>query len=447
MFNLSGTPYILEGESEQQLRKLLDAIEERVSLLRSSGVLTEATIRKYYGEKRFEQVAESNAIEGNTLTAGETELAVLKGVTITGHDPGYVRDAVALDKALARLAEMAKEKNSTVDIQQLHEIHGILMGDRPGGGVFRSVRVAIRGSKHTPPKEWKEIMDQMDVWQKWSKDNAELPAPIRAVVLHYWLVHIHPYVDGNGRVARAISNLELIRSGYPPVIMKRKERDRYCEALAESDEGGDIRSFFELMFEKISGALGGLENSAKQMESYNPVVERLRASQRNQLKVWDASVKLLATMIEHKLSGRLEQVGGACSVRIFDEPLDFDDYLEVSSGRSVPQSWAFIVRVSVPGLPAIEQLVYVGHRGLIMYNELNKEGGPSLYWSGRNPAGIPKWTSTGEMDIVGVEMTTRIGNGDDWFVRRPPASVVRTNTTDLAEQIASHLLLLVVPKA
>jgi hypothetical protein len=87
VFNLEGTPYVLDARASEQVRVRLQSIEERVALLRRSGVLTEQTVKDYYGEKRFEQVAESNAIEGSTLSVGETELAVLKGITITGHDP------------------------------------------------------------------------------------------------------------------------------------------------------------------------------------------------------------------------------------------------------------------------------------------------------------------------------------------------------------------------
>lgn len=93
MFNLESTPYLLDGTASRQAKARLDAIEERVALLRRTGRLTEQTIRDYYGEKRFEQVAESNAIEGSTLSVGETELAVVKGMTITGHDPAFARDA------------------------------------------------------------------------------------------------------------------------------------------------------------------------------------------------------------------------------------------------------------------------------------------------------------------------------------------------------------------
>src|SRR6185503_21216744 len=96
----------------------------------------------YYGQTRFEQVAESNAIEGSTLSVGETELAVMKGMTITGHDPRYARDARQLYQALGRLEELAQQKHPT-DILQVKEIHSIILEGSPGAGVFRSQEVQI----------------------------------------------------------------------------------------------------------------------------------------------------------------------------------------------------------------------------------------------------------------------------------------------------------------
>lgn len=156
MFNLEGTPYSLSADASGQVRQRLHKIEERVVLLRSSGSLTEETLRNYYGEKRFEQVAESNAIEGSTLSVGETELAVLKGVTISGHDPAFIKDAIALDKALSKIAEFARQKEQVTDIPQLQETHHLLLGDRPGSGIFRCERVIIRGSRHSRQRPGKE---------------------------------------------------------------------------------------------------------------------------------------------------------------------------------------------------------------------------------------------------------------------------------------------------
>lgn len=440
MFNLEGTPYVLDSIAEKQVKDRLVAIEERVAVLRHAGTLTDQTLREYYGEKRFEQVAESNAIEGSTLSVGETELAVLKGITVTGHDPAYTKDAIALDRALTRITEIARDRDTTTSISQLHEVHALLLGEHPGAGIFRKERVTIRGAKHVPPRTWSEVMDQMELWQKWSSENKSLPAPLRAVVLHAWLTHIHPYIDGNGRTSRAIGNLELIRAGYPPIIIKKKERDRYIECLAESDDGGDIRSFAELVFDRIEGALVGLELSAKRKQSFNPLIEKIRIRQEKQLRIWGTSVTLLANIVEHNISSALEAVGGKCTTQIFSEPLDLQDYIEVCAGHPVPRSWAFTLSIEVPGIPRLEKLAYIGHRSNRMYQHLDQQGGPSLYWSSKNPSGFPKWVSDGSNSPFATEITAQVGNGDQWFAKTSTDSIVTVQTTELARNISDAIL-------
>src|SRR5215831_15004658 len=107
--SIDGTPYYLGTEAGvAAIDQAIGDLAERVELLRRQGKLSEATLLEYYGEKRFEQIAESNALEGSTLSVGETELAVLKGITIAGHDPAYTRDAQTLAAALDELTTMAK---------------------------------------------------------------------------------------------------------------------------------------------------------------------------------------------------------------------------------------------------------------------------------------------------------------------------------------------------
>jgi predicted nucleotidyltransferase/fido (protein-threonine AMPylation protein) len=252
---LTGTPYGLSVASETVLLARLDRIREREGLLRSQGFLSTGAVRAFCEATRFEQVAESNALEGSTLSVEDTEQAVLCASTFTGHDPGFVRDAIALDRALRRMVELATETNAPTDIAQIHEIHALLLGDRPGAGLFRKERVLIRGSRHTPPKTWEAVMRQMETLQAWSREHAGLPAPLRSMVLHAWLTHVHPYIDGNGRLGRAMGNLELIRGGYPPIIIrKQRDRPRYIAALGESDAGG-IGAFAGMILERVDSSL------------------------------------------------------------------------------------------------------------------------------------------------------------------------------------------------
>ena len=182
MLNLAGTPYSLDNQAENEIIKRIQELEKRINRLRSQEILTQKTLTKYYGERRFEQVAESNAIEGSTLDVGETELAVKKGITTTGHDPAYARDAIALDKALERLNEMAKDRQATTDIKQLHDLHKNILGDRDNAGVFRNEPIRIKGADHQPPESWPEVMQAMEECEKWSLANPDLSSVIKIIL-------------------------------------------------------------------------------------------------------------------------------------------------------------------------------------------------------------------------------------------------------------------------
>lgn len=277
MFCLQATPYLLAAPAALRARGRIDAQQQRVARLRSSGsVLHAQTISGYCAEKRFEQIAESNAIEGSRLSVGETERVVLGGITLPGHDPAHIRDALALDRALTQIEELARDTHRPTDIWQLHSVHALLLGDRAGAGIFRRQRVAILGAQHVPPKTLEQILSGMEQWQSWSREHANLPAPLRSALLQAWLAHLHPYIDGNGRLSRASGNLELMRAGYPPIIIDRTERERYIAALAASDRGGDIWPFLELVFEHVDRALTGIEDWARRKPGLSGAPQQMR---------------------------------------------------------------------------------------------------------------------------------------------------------------------------
>ena len=172
--DVSGTPYYLPASNGgAALRQTIDDLTQRVEALRSAGSLSETTLRAYFGEKRYEQIAESNALEGSSLNAGETELAVVRGITISGHDPAFSRDAQSLARALEKLVELAKTPSPT-DILQLRSVHELILGERPGAGTFRNQEVRIRGSAHVPPRTIREVLDHMEHWETWSTKTASM---------------------------------------------------------------------------------------------------------------------------------------------------------------------------------------------------------------------------------------------------------------------------------
>lgn len=434
--DLSGTPYGLE-ETGQGVIDDASQLMERVALLRHEGTLSEATLREYFGDKRFEQVAESNALEGSTLSVGETQLAVLRGVTITGHDPAYSRDAIALANALERMTELA-QLDAPTDLDQLRQIHSLILGTRAGAGVFRSEPVAIAGSAHRPPPSWPEVMAAMECWDAWSKENPSVPPLLRGIVLHTWLTHIHPYIDGNGRTARAVLNLELIRAGMPSVIIRRKDRERYLDALAESDIGGDLGPIAELVIDRARDALRDLERAATRHQGYDKTAVRLRQRQERQLAIWNDSVKLLFSLIEEAAAQCFGQVG-AVETRWYDDHLLLEDFVSLCQGDPAGNAWLFRLAVEVPAVGRASYLAWTGFRSFEMQSRAGIGPGPSVFWSVPDPSGYKRWIRRDEESPGGAELALELPNVDRWLVRSSSNDVRLMTPSELVESVVQDI--------
>ncbi len=80
--------------------------------------------------------------------------------------------------------------------------------------------------------------------------------PESAFMAHQRLVDIHPFNDGNGRTARLLMNLILIRGGYPPVAVRPEDRPDYIRALQQAQAGHGSKSFNDLLYERLDATLG-----------------------------------------------------------------------------------------------------------------------------------------------------------------------------------------------
>ena len=432
-FSLDGSPYTIEATGQHVFGKAAE-LQARADLLRGRGRLTETTLRAYFGDKRFEQIAESNAIEGSTLSVGETELAVEKGITITGHDPAYSADAVNLSHALEHMVELAGN-SATTDCLQVKELHSLILGGGPTAGLFRSNPVRISGSPHTPPATWHEVMSNMEAWERWSADQAAAPPLLRAIVLHAWLTHIHPFTDGNGRTSRAVMNLELIRAGLPSVIIRRKDRLRYYDALAESDLGGDLEPILELILARAEDALRDLERAARRHEGYDAAQEMLRKAQARRVAIWNDAVSLLFRLVTDAIESAIGETGHV-STRWYDAELSVGDYAALCEGDSAGNAWLFRIDVEVPGLDHNSYLAWTGFRSFEMKDWLVAGDGPAVFWSIPDHTISRKWRRDDSQSPGVAELTLELPDVDKWVARLPDDQVMRLEPSEVARRVA-----------
>lgn len=121
---------------------------------------------------------------------------------------------------------------------------GILEAQHLAG--YRGHQVYLRGSLHVPfPKA--AIVDAMETYfELLAKEEDPI---VTAILGHFMFGFIHPYMDGNGRMARFITNAILVSHGYPWLIIKVAQRDRYMQALESASVNGDIKPFVEFILE------------------------------------------------------------------------------------------------------------------------------------------------------------------------------------------------------
>ncbi|MCY4621076.1 MAG: Fic family protein [bacterium] len=431
--SLDGTPYRLEDTGTWVFNKV-NELQDRVDLLREQGKLSEQTLRAYFGDTRFRQIAESNAIEGSTLDVGETQMAVLRGVTITGHDPAYSADAINLAKALERMVELAQDSSPT-SLDQVKELHELILGHSQGAGLFRTHPVRIAGSPHRPPASWNKMMSGMEDWEGWSVSNGGGQALLRAIVLKTWLTHVHPFSDGNGRTSRAVMNLELIRAGLPSIIIRRTDRPRYYEALAESDLVGDLGPISELILARAEDALRDLERKATAHEGFDLVQAKLRKAQERQVVIWNDAVRLLFSLVDDALHATLDGVGEV-STRWYNDELLLDDYAALERDDPAGNSWLYRMDVNVPLLGNQRRLAWTGYRSPDMKQWQGIGAGPSIFWSIPDPTGDRQWTRAYSESPGVEELTLQLPDVDQWIIRLPGGDIRRAKPSEIARWIA-----------
>jgi Fic family protein len=198
----------------------------------------------------------SNALEGNTLSRKETAAVVEKGLTVGGKTLVEHLEATNHVKALKevlRLSQTPTDQLRSIDVLQLHEtvLHGI---DDANAGHYRTIPVRISGSSVVLPNPVK-VPDLMETFIESIVSNTELHPVELAAEAHYQLVTIHPFVDGNGRTARLLMNLVLMQNGYPPAIIRTRDRLRYIDGLEKAQLGGSKDDYNKVIVDAVSRSL------------------------------------------------------------------------------------------------------------------------------------------------------------------------------------------------
>ena len=198
----------------------------------------------------------SNAIEGNTLTLSETKVVLEDGITIGGKTLKEHLEVVNHKEAINYMEDIIT-KDEKLSERQIKKIHYLILKgiDDENAGKYRSEKVVISGAEHIPPAHLL-IHDQMEELINWYNDKGSALHTIeRAARLHTDFVKTHPFIDGNGITARILLIFELMKAGYPIIIIKNEDRVRYYESLDKAHTTGDYSDFIDLVCEALNRSL------------------------------------------------------------------------------------------------------------------------------------------------------------------------------------------------
>jgi Fic family protein len=253
----------------KELLSKIQALKESIDALHPLDATTLGRIEQKF---RLDWNYHSNAIEGNSLNFGETKSFLLHGITAAGKPLKDHLDLRGHNEAILALQDIIKEERPITEnfIRELHQV--ILVEDSYNTAVSPE---GIPTRKKVKVGEYKlsnnhvetatgeifyfataeETPAKMHDLIQWLRAHKEQENPVvLAGLFHYKFITIHPFDDGNGRLARILMNFILMRAGFPPIVIKTREKEAYFRALRQAD-GGNVEAFVQYVAEQLVASL------------------------------------------------------------------------------------------------------------------------------------------------------------------------------------------------
>ena len=240
-----------------KIQKVLTEVDRLKSEIESVRPISAEQEARVIQKLRLDWNYHSNAIEGNSLTYGETKAFIMYGLTASGkHFKDYL-DIRGHDQVIDVLADIVRKKEELTE-SAIRELHKILLVEpymveatTPDGlrttrwieiGKYKELAnhtVTSTGQTHffADPRETPARMADLVQWYRKERDSQKTHPVVLAAMLHHQFVEIHPFDDGNGRMARILMNLILMQSGYLPVVLRLDRKSEYVLALEKANVG------------------------------------------------------------------------------------------------------------------------------------------------------------------------------------------------------------------
>lgn len=448
---LAGSPYSLPDDERgvvllEELLPRAAGLERRCQEVSLRVAATLA--RRMKVVIRTTEIYESNKIEGlgpdlagtsailrEQRLLDEASLVVAQhALTRTLSAEPKVRDVVGLAAARILVDDYLRDSSRGVAESDLRDMHGLIMQGDPAAGRYKRYVNAIAGSSHHPlaPSDVPAAMSQLTNWIA----TTDAPLVWKAAVGHAWLTHIHPFEDGNGRVARLLANFTLGHGAYPPLIVRAtSDRGRYLDALAASDEGGDITRLVRVFVRVLSRAVRDLEKPDFTLRLFEVDVQsrQLPLFQRWRGALDELLTELDARLLLHNL--RLQRLA-------LPGPSDFQRLLAASrAGRRSGGEDVWLAKIKKPGVRQ-QLLLSLDTMSRPSRDRAEKDQTfPSLtlYVQNQSPRAAVQYLPIATPDGMPTFEYTPIPD-ERWTLVRRGGRITRCPNTELASVMADHFI-------
>lgn len=280
----------------------------------------------------------SNNIEGNSLTYGETKALILFGITAQGKPLKDHFEVTGHNEAINWVLDLVKGETELTEVF-IRELHTLLLKESsykeaktPDGKPTRR-KIEVGKYKSQPnhvitvtgetfyfatPEETPAKMQELVEWFRTEREKPDVNPIILAALFHYRFIRIHPFDDGNGRVARILMNFILMQFGYPPVIIKTEDKENYYAVLRLAD-ADQLEPFIEYIATNLVSSLEIMLRGAKGEDIEEPddldkelaLLEKKLTASGPSLQV-DRNPENVAKVFESSIRPILERVKEVC---------------------------------------------------------------------------------------------------------------------------------------
>jgi len=335
---------------------LIQDVEETARRVDEHRPLPPAVVSRIDDELLGDRVYNSNAIEGSTLDLRETIL-VLKHGASGAQKKREAMEAQNLGEAVKLIARYQDEGQKVHETDQLLRVHGLILRgiDDEWAGRFRQHSVMIRGASRQPP-DHSYVPNLVEDVLAYLREPRDSNTVLRGAWAHWSLASIHPFHDGNGRLARLWQDLVLFDGNLTCAIIRPEDRRNYLEALTHADDG-DFNPLVQLVAQRVSATFDRyLIHLGTDTEFKDWVVDvagemDARSAERSRLTYQRWSRKMEQLRREFELcAAKVSETSQTVRIQVRPYPLiEQTKWENIRSGIGAPRTWYFALEFSSQG--------------------------------------------------------------------------------------------------